>query len=280
MTSKKFLDLEPKLSSPESSKFVILPVPFEATTSYGKGTANGPDAILKASKHLEAFDEELLREPCDEGIHTAKPLKELDEVREAVSDQLAAGKIPIILGGEHSITSYAVAACKNRFSELSVLQIDAHADLRDEYEGTKLSHACIVRRVLEICPAVQVGIRNISSEEYEFAKKTGQLEKIHFAHQMNENTIDKILSQLSDKVYVTIDTDGLDPSVIPSTGTPEPGGLSWYKLLEILRALAEKKEIVGFDLVEFSPIKGLHAPDFAAAKLVYKLIGYITSPDK
>lgn len=268
----KFLGLDDALSS---SRFAVLPVPYERTTSYVRGTAGGPDALLRASAHIEEFDEELLIEPCRAGIHTVEPVKDPAKVRDRVSSLISGRKTPVILGGEHSITPAVLPAFRASYKDLSVLQIDAHADLKDEYEGDRNSHACVMRRVLEVCPAVQAGIRSMTKDEYDFAKRSGQINKIHFAREMGGKSAEKIISQLSNRVYVTIDTDGLDPSVIPSTGTPEPGGLSWYDVLGILRAVASKKEVVGFDLVEFSPIKGFHAADYAAARLVYKMMGYM-----
>ncbi len=290
MTYKKtkipdnFLGLEKPYSDWDRAKFVVLPVPYEYTTSYVKGTKKGPKAIIEASKHLERFDEEIGFKACKKaGIYTENTLKlnglsegaVQDLVGKSTGKILQTKKIPILLGGEHSISIASVKACKKIYNNLSVLQIDAHGDLRNSYKGTKYSHACVMRRILEICPAVQVGIRNISEEEYLFAKRTGQLKKIHFASKFNRASIKKILKQLSKDVYVTIDIDGLDPSIVPATGTPEPGGLGWYQVLDLLKAVAKEKKVVGFDLVELSPVKGLHAADFIAAKLTYKMIGYI-----
>lgn len=259
----------------------MIPVPYEATTSYGKGTKGGPAAIISASKHVETFDEELCSEPYLAGIHTLPPIKAskrglvMKAVSASISKAALQGKVPIMLGGEHSISPFALAALKKQFNDISVLQIDAHTDLRDSYEGSRWSHATAARRILDICPAVQVGIRNISADEWDFAEGTGQIKKIHFADKFGPAQIKKIVGQLSGHVYVTIDVDGLDPSIMPSTGTPEPGGLLWGDVTALLKAVSIKKRVVGFDIVELSPIKGVHAPDFTAAKLVYKLIGYI-----
>jgi len=167
-----------------------------------------------------------------------------------------------------------VSAAKEKFKNLSVLQLDAHADLRDRYQGSKNSHACAMRRVLEICPAVQTGIRSMSLSEAKFAKESGQISKIHTAEKLE--IVENVCAQLSKDVYITIDVDVFDPSIIPSTGTPEPGGLDYYEVLDILKCVAREKNIVGFDVVELSPIKGLIAPDFTAARIIYKLMGYIT----
>jgi agmatinase len=280
-----FLGPESRKSSFNSSRFIVLPVPYEATTSYGKGTAKGPGAVIKASAHIETFDEELLSDTSLAGIHTMRPLSfdgtnaqsAQARISSAVDGIVSYRKVPVMIGGEHTITPAAVSAVRKKHPTLTVLQIDAHADLRDRYEENKLSHACAMRRVLEICPVVQAGIRNLSKEEYDFAVSSGQIKRIHFAGKTDDRTVKNILNQLSDAVYVTIDVDGLDPSIIPSTGTPEPGGLSWYQLLGILREVAGKKDIVGFDVNEFSPIEAMHAPDFAVAKLIYRLMGYIVS---
>ena len=191
----------------------------------------------------------------------------------AVTKVLKDKKIPVVLGGEHSLSVEAVKAAKARFPRLSVLQLDAHTDLRDAYKGKKDSHACVMRRILDICPVVQVGIRSTSEEEWEFAKKSGQDKKIHFAEHLD--VVEKVIAQLSDQVYITCDVDIFDPAVIPSTGTPEPGGLFWYEVLDILREVCKQKTVVGVDFVELCPIKGMVAPDFTIAKLVYRIMGYL-----
>jgi agmatinase len=256
--------------------FVVIPVPYEKTTTWGRGTAKGPQAVIEASFQVESFDEELLAD-FSSLTFTQKPLKTktLQPVRSAVLRVLAAGKVPIMIGGEHTITAAAVSAAAEKYKDLSVLQIDAHADLRDSYGGDKYNHACVMRRVLEICPVVQAGLRNISREEHAFAKRSGQINKMFFLRPGEPLPVKKIISKLSGSVYVTIDIDGLDPSIMPSTGTPEPGGLLWHEILGLLNEVAEQKNVVAFDVVEFSPIKGLKAPDFTAAKLIYKMIGYI-----
>jgi len=251
------------------SKFVIIPCPHEATTTYGKGTKNGPAAILKAMEQVEEFDFELNREI--ERFEIQKPCS-IKELKARAAKVLGQNKIPIILGGEHSLSSFAVQA----FNNVSVLQFDAHADLRDSYKGSKNNHACAMRRILEICPGVQVGIRNISKEEYEFAKKSGQLGKIHFLNPKSKiPNLNKVLEQLSDNVYITFDVDAFDPSVVSATGTPEPGGLGWYQTLDILKAVCRAKNIVGFDVVELSPKRDDIASDFAAAKLIYKIASFL-----
>jgi len=271
MSAQQFLATNSRY---DEAKFVVVPVPYEATTSYGKGTKNGPAAILAASQQVEEFDEELGYETYTKApIHTLKPVS-LSSLTAQTSSLIADKKIPIILGGEHSITPHAVKAAAKHYKKLSVLQLDAHADLRDKYQGKKNSHACVMRRVLEICPAVQVGIRNISQEGWAFAKRARQRDKIHWAQKIE--LVEKIENQLSQNVYITIDVDVFDPSIVPAVGTPEPGGMFWYEVLDILSLICQDKNIVGFDVMELSPRKGDLASDFTVAKLVYKVMGYLS----
>jgi agmatinase len=253
-----FLGLTQKPADLAGAKFVVIPCPHEATTSYGQGTKSGPAAILKASREIEWFDEELGYEPCVKaGIYTEKSTAAAG-LESRVTSCLSANKIPVILGGEHSLSPLAVKACKAKYPDLSVLQLDAHADLRDSYQGKKNSHACAGRRIFEICPLVQAGVRSLSREEHEWAQ------------------INLKGAQLSRNVYVTIDVDVFDPSVIPATGTPEPGGFSWAELLTLLKKVCAERNVVGFDVVELAPRRGDIASDFTAAKLVYKLIGFLS----
>ena len=276
-----FAALDHDFSDYNKSKVVILPILYEGTVSYGKGTSKGPQSIINASQNMELYDIELDRNICEIGIHTYKELSAekspeamINRIYEVSKKLVNDCKFIVILGGEHSITTGLVKAYKEKFENLSVLQIDAHSDLRDEYEGSKYNHACVMSRIKEICPIVQVVIRSMEIEEEKIDK-----ERIFFAKDMHDNDdwMDKAINKLTGDVYVTIDLDGLDPGIMPSTGTPEPGGLLWYQTIKFLRKLAEKKNIVGFDVVELAPIDGLHAPDFLAAKLVYKLIGYVFS---
>lgn len=270
----------------DTSRAVIFPVPLERTTTYEHGTRNGPAAILAASRNMELYDDELELEPYKEiGIHTLPPIDTMDGTLDEVVTELFTAqcalldddKFPVALGGEHSLTPPLVSAVAKKFKNLSVLQIDAHADLRDEYQGNPSSHACAMRRVVEVCPAVQVGIRSLSVEE---AQAIPHLRtKIYWAKDIAraplKSWIAKVLSDLSPNVYVTVDLDGFDPSIIPATGTPEPGGLDWHQVTSLLRAVAGHKKIVGMDVVELLPQPGDHASDFLAAKLVYKCLGYI-----
>lgn len=270
----------------ETSRAVIFPVPLERTTTYEHGTRNGPAAILKASQNMELYDEELELEPYKEiGIHTLPPIDTMDGSLDEVITELFTAqcglldddKFPVALGGEHSLTPPLVSAVTKKYKNLSVLQIDAHADLRDEYQGNPASHACAMRRVLEFCPAVQVGIRSLSVEE---AQAIPHLRtKVYWANDIVRAPlkawIAKVLADLSPNVYLTIDLDGFDPSIIPATGTPEPGGLDWHQVTSLVRAVAQHKKIVGMDVVELLPQPGEHASDFLAAKLIYKSLGYI-----
>ena len=286
MPPDNFGGLSEEHSQYETSRAVIFPVPLERTTTYEHGTRNGPAAILKASQNMELYDEELELEPYKEiGIHTLPPIDTMDGTLDEVITELFTAqcglldddKFPVALGGEHSLTPPLVSAVAKKYKNLSVLQIDAHADLRDEYQGNPASHACAMRRVLEFCPAVQVGIRSLSVEE---AQAIPQLRtKVYWANDIVraplKSWIAKVLTDLSPNVYLTIDLDGFDPSIIPATGTPEPGGLDWHQVTSLIRAVAQHKKIVGMDVVELMPLPGEHASDFLAAKLIYKSLGYI-----
>lgn len=277
-----FLEIDPAERRFSSSKIVVLPVPYEGTTSYGKGTKNGPSAILKASQIVEDYDVELGFEPYKRvgGIHTAPPVKVSKDPHKAVYLSVrkifSAGKIPLMLGGEHSISYGAVRAAKEFYPDLSVLQFDAHADLRDSYHGSKYSHACIMRRIRPMCPAVQVGIRSQDREETDYIKEYGLRKSIFYAHEYDDSRIPSIVKGLTDNVYITVDVDGFDPSVIPATGTPEPGGLSWEQVLAVLKKVIAEKNVVGADVVELAPKPDLHYADYTIAKLVYKIIGYLS----
>jgi agmatinase len=286
MPPENFGGLPDEHSQYATSRAVVFPVPLERTTSYEHGTRNGPAAILAASRNMELYDEELELEPYKEiGIHTLPAIDTsdgtLDEViTEIFTAQLGLledGKFTVALGGEHSLTPPLVSATAKKFKDLSVLQIDAHADLRDEYHGNPASHACAMRRVVEVCPAVQVGIRSLSVEEAQAIPHLNT--SIYWAKDIAraplKSWIAKVLADLSPNVYLTIDLDGFDPAFVPATGTPEPGGLDWMQVTSLIRAVADHKKIVGMDVVELLPQPGDHASDFLAAKLVYKCLGYI-----
>jgi agmatinase len=270
----------------ETARAVIFPVPLERSTSYEHGTRNGPSAILAASRHIEFYDDELEMEPYKEigiatlpGIDTADGTMEevLAELYTAQLGMLEDGKFPVAIGGEHSLTPPLVSATAKKFKDLTVLQIDAHADLRDEYQGNPASHACAMRRVVEVCPAVQVGIRSLCEEE---AKAIPHLRtKVYWAKNIvrapMKAWIAKVLDDLGPNVYLTMDLDGFDPSIVPATGSPEPGGLDWHQVTSLVRAVAAHKKIVAMDVVELLPQLGDHASAVLAAKLIYKCLGYI-----
>lgn len=262
------------------AKIVILPVPYDGTSTWIKGADKGPVAMFEASTKLELYDIETDFEVYKQGIFTAeaveekgRPEKMIKKVEQAVGGLLGAGKLVVTVGGEHSVTIGAVQAYKKKYQNLSVLQLDAHADLQPEYHGSKHNHGCVMARVRELCPIVQVGVRSMSLAEKPFMEK----DRMFFAYDIYDKTDwqDKALAKLTDRVYLTIDLDAFDPSILPSTGTPEPGGLGWYQVLAFLKKVSRKKEIVGFDIVELCPNDQEKSSDFTAAKLVYKLLSYI-----
>jgi agmatinase len=266
----------------DSAKVVILPIPLESTTSYIGGTKHGPREILIASGHMELWDEELNVDVHERGIFTLPEMElpfddmgeMMAEIRRVVGEIVQRDKFPFILGGEHSITSPVVEAVAAKHPGLSVLQIDAHADLREHYMGTRHNHACAMRRVLEHAPVTQVGIRSLSTEEA--AAIPSLKTTVFFDVNMRQDAhwIDRVVDSLADTVYITIDCDGMDPAIMPAVGTPEPGGLSWMEMLTLLRAVISKRRVVGCDLVELCPIPGMVAPTFLCAKLVYKILTY------
>ena len=286
MEIKNFLGMEEEYSSYKKSKAVILPIPYDKTTTYIKGTKSGPAAIIDASRYMERFDDELNQETFKIGIHTAESLdvdklsseEMVEKVYGSVSELLKANKFPVSLGGEHSVSIGAARAFKEAYPNLSVLQLDAHYDLRDEYFGSKLNHGCVARRILEICPIVQVGTRSLSKEEKDFlsAQANGKVKSISVYDILDSpRWKDMVSDSLTENVYITIDLDVFDPSLMPAVGTPEPGGIGWYETLDLLKDIAKDKKVVGFDVVELCPIKDQVASDFLAAKLIYRLLGYV-----
>lgn len=277
-----FGGLEEVYSKYESSRVLIWPVPFEQTVSYGTGTKEGPKAIIDASRHMELYDDEIGRETYKIGIHTlaeANTDRDLSNVMQNLYEEaqkmLLSGKFICMLGGEHSISGPVVRAYKEKYPNLSVLQIDAHADLRDEYDGTPFSHASVMRRIVEICPAVQVGIRSLSAEEARVIPTLPT--RIFYAKDIAGATdwVPQVIDALSEDVYLTVDVDGFDPSIIPTTGTPEPGGLMWYDVINLIRTVAKNKNIVGMDVTELSFSATNNSPSFLTAKLIYKTLGYV-----
>src|SRR5881628_3875848 len=277
---QSFGGLEPEFSDLDRARCAILPVPYDFTTSYQGGTRSGPRAILEASRNMELWDEEL-GATYRAGIHTLPELEPtalgpeamVDRVEKAVSWILDHGKLPAMLGGEHSITAGAIRAAARRFKSLSVLQLDAHADMRDRYLDSPYSHACVMRRVRETAPAVSVGIRSMSEEEAQYLERHPCPIWSPRGFRALKGDWKPVLSELTDEVFVTFDLDALDPSTLPATGTPEPGGLDWYEAVDLLEAVSKQCRIVGFDVVELAPLPGQVASDFLAARLVYRLMG-------
>ncbi len=275
--------LPPELTDYRTAQSVVLPLPFERTTSYGKGTALGPRAILQASYALELYDEELAAEPCAQGIFTlpayapeAFALEEaLAEIKAVAHRQLSAGKFLVTLGGEHSLTLAPVQAAQLLYPELGVVQFDAHADLRDDFEGTPYSHACVMRRIRELgVPVVSVGLRSLSAAEARWL--AAHPHPVLWGHELPDvdARFAEWIAALPETVYLTFDIDYFDPSLVPATGTPEPGGGLWYPTLRLLRQLFTCKRVVAMDVVELAPIGGQPASDFLTAKLIYKCLGY------
>ena len=280
-----FLDAGPGDPGWDTARVVLIPVPYDSTTSYRTGARGGPRAIIEASRQLEDYDLELDRDISEVGIRTAPevevdasgPRAMVERVRLAVEAAAAGGQIVGLLGGEHSITVGAVQALTSRWPDLTVLYLDAHADMRDEYMGTGWGHASVARRVSEICGVVEVGVRSLSASEREFITET-EVPVIYWPPPRGMDWVAaEVLSALSPHVYISVDLDVLDPSVMAAVGTPEPGGMSWLELTELLRAVGQARDVVGFDLTELSPREGPEAAAYTAAKLGYKLIGYATA---
>jgi len=282
VTIGEFGGATPTTTDFENARVVILPIPLDRTTSYVPGTRNGPHEILVASSHMELWDEETQTDVHSIGIFTLPemefPFASMDdvvrEIRRVSGEIVNRGKFPLILGGEHSITPAVVAAVANKHPGLSVLQLDAHADLRESFMGTPHNHACAMRRTLEFARTTQVAIRSLSTEEA--AAVPSLPTRIFYDYNMRQdpNWIDCVVESLSDTVYITIDVDGFDQAIMPATGTPEPGGLSWHEALTLLRRVIERRTVVGCDIVELSPMGGNVAPNFLCAKLIYKILSY------
>lgn len=278
-----FLGLDPV--SWDEAHAVLLPVPYESTTSFGAGTRDGPEALLRASRYLELYDEELDAEPCEEGICTLPPLELTRAGPEAAVAELgrvyrdlleaADGRFVVTLGGEHSLSAAPALAWHDRLEgDLSVLQLDAHSDLRDSYHGTPWNHACVMRRILDRTPEiVGVGVRALTREEREVIREHDV--RTVFAEELRRpGWVDRALERLRENVYVTFDVDFFDPSLVPATGTPEPGGGDWWQALDLLREVFRERNVVGADVVELAPRPDEDASAVVAAKLVYKMIGY------
>ncbi len=274
-----FGGLPAEYSDYKNSKIVILPVPFDKTSSWIKGSAKGPGAIIKASGNMELYDIETDSEVCKKGIYTAEEIvaassrEMIGKVNKKVTEFLSDRKFVVVLGGEHTVSSGSITAHAGHFSNISILQLDAHSDMRDSYEGNIYSHACVMARAKETTKdIIQVGIRSMASYELENISR----KNIFYASDIRKSGdwIKKVAARLSGNVYITIDLDVFDPSIMPSTGTPEPGGLLWYEAIDLLKHVSEKRNIIGFDVVELCPSKGNAAPDFLAAKLIYNLLSF------
>jgi len=279
-----FLGLEQKDCSYERARFIVLPVPYDSTASYRAGSRYGPAAVIAASQQVEWFDEELEAECYSCGVATLDPVEPNMIGPEAMHEDLFKlarrvvrdGKFLFGIGGDHSISSALVRATMTKHKKLSVLQIDAHSDLRDTYHGSPYSHACVMRRILELgASIVPVGVRAIGPEDHRFMKRRRITPITARDCHMEEDWVDRAIDALGEKVYVTIDIDAFDPAYAPGTGTPEPGGLDWYQVTGLLRLVAAEKTIVGADIVEVAPVPGQVTTEFLAARLAYKLMAYI-----
>ena len=280
MKMTTFLDMDPQFSELDQSKYVLLSVPYDKTSTFQKGADLGPQAILDASDSIELYDVVTDNEAYTAGINTDDfqynfdtPEAMVQSVYDRVKHFLNQKKTVGLLGGEHSVSVGAIKALSEKYHQLSVLQIDAHADLREEYHDSPYNHACVMRRAQEYANVVQVGIRSVCSEEREFIVP----ENMFYAHEIrkNPNWIDQVINKLSDYVYLTIDLDGFDPSIVPGTGTPLPGGLSWYEVNDLLEQLFTRKKVVAFDVVELCPQPDDKTSDVLAAVLVYRIISWM-----
>lgn len=262
------------------SKIIIVPIPYDGTSTWMKGADKGPDAILSASVNLEFFDIETESEVHLKGIHTIDPLKPGDSpddlvqtVCEKITYLLEENKFPVIIGGNHTVSIGAIQAFAKHFDNISVLQLDAHSDLRSKYEGSVYNHACVIARAREFAPVVQVGIRSMAAEERKFVDS----DRIFYAHELyyDKSLYKAAIDRLTQNVYITIDLDVFDPSLVPSTGTPEPGGPDYYEIMHFLKEVARRRSVVGFDIVELCPSPTNKVPDFVAAKVIYQLLSYV-----
>lgn len=276
---RNYAGIPDKYTQLDQAEIVLIPVPYDGTSTYGKGADKGPDAILDASENMELYDIETRSEVYKQGVFIAPTVNEdaspeamTEAVDSNVSDYISKGKFVTMLGGEHSVSIGSIRAFNRKYNNLSVLQLDAHSDLRPEYMGSACNHACALHEASKTCNTVQVGIRSMDTVELPFVKEENFFTS--YAIRNNPDWQNDVLSRLTDNVYITIDLDAFDPSIMPSTGTPEPGGLLWNETLDLLKKVFKKCNVVGFDIVELAPIKDLHAPDFLAAKLYYKMLSY------
>ena len=276
---KTFAGIPERYTTLNNASVVIVPVPYDGTSTYGKGADKGPNALLEAAENMELYDIETRSEVYKKGIYIADNIQEdsspeamVDEVEKKVSEYLNMGKWPTLLGGEHSVSIGSIRAFKKHYNDLKILQLDAHTDLRPTYEGSACNHACAMHEASKNCELIQVGIRSMDSSELEFVRR----ENLFTSYDIRSNKYWKedVSNMLRGNVYITIDLDVFDPSIMPSTGTPEPGGLLWNETLDLLKMVFNNANVVGFDIVELAPIEAMKAPDFMAAKLYYKLLSY------
>ncbi|MGB3150024.1 MAG: agmatinase [Maribacter sp.] len=279
MNTKNYAGIPDKFAQLETAKVILIPVPYDGTSTWGKGADKGPKAFLEASENMETYDIETDSEVYEQGIYLADAIIEnsspealVNSVHKVTKDYIKRNKFVTLIGGEHSISIGTIRAFNECFDNLTVLHIDAHADLRESYNGSKYNHACAVHEASQTTNLVQVGVRSMDAIEKTFMDE----EKTFFAHDMvnDEYWMDKVVEALTDNVLITFDLDALDPSIMPSTGTPEPGGLFWYETLAFLKQVFEEKNVVGFDMVELCPSTTDKSSDFLAAKLYYKMLSY------
>ncbi|WCO01233.1 agmatinase [Psychroserpens ponticola] len=279
MNTKTYAGIEDQYSKLESSKIVLIPVPYDGTSTWQKGADNGPEAFLNASENMELYDIETKTEVYKQGVFLADPVTEnispelmVDAVHQTVKSYIKKNKFVTTFGGEHSVSIGTIRAFNECFDNITVLQLDAHADLRQTYQGSKCNHACALYEASQTTNLIQVGIRSMDVIETTVMDQ----DKTYFAHEMAEDDswMDSAIDQMTENVYITIDLDAFDPSIMPSTGTPEPGGLLWYETLDFLRQVFEEKNVIGFDIVELCPNPDEKSSDFLAAKLYYKMLSY------
>lgn len=276
-TKKNYAGIPDKYARLDEAKVVLIPVPYDGTSTWQKGADKGPQAFLEASENMELFDIETRSEVYKKGVYLTPPITEnsspekmVEAVYKTTKNYIQQEKFVTLFGGEHSISIGTIRAFNESFEDLTVVQIDAHADLRKEYEGSKCNHACAVHEASKTTNLIQVGIRSMDAEELEYMDEN----QVYFAHDLYEDWMDDAIGQMTPNVFLTIDLDAFDPSILPSTGTPEPGGLFWYETLDFIRTIFKKKNVVGFDIVELCPNPAEKSSDFLAAKLYYKMLSY------
>ena len=277
MSKKNYAGIPDKYARIDDAKVVLIPVPYDGTSTWQKGADKGPDAFLAASENMELFDIETRSEVYKKGIYLAPPVTEnaspekmVESVYKTTKNYLKQEKFVTLFGGEHSVSIGSIRAFNETFEDLTVVQIDAHADLRPEYEGSSANHACAVHEASKTTNLLQVGIRSMDVSELDHMDEN----QVYFAHDLYEDWMDDAIGQMTPNVFITIDLDAFDPSIMPSTGTPEPGGLLWFETLEFLKLMFKKKNVVGFDIVELCPNESEKSSDFLAAKLYYKMLSY------